>query len=182
MKFILIDEIERLMREISGEDGFKVADVNFAYQNSWLIDKLKQRGSAIKWQDWKKLNELNQNITTELKERMEETITPVSAFVTIESETAYNYVCGVPSLKLFGSESNVHEAVEPTNIIWENRDFSKLLRAAKAVMILIAVMTVLFITFVATFKAKDMQNVLVGKYSTDIKCSELKDMYGDDQI
>ena len=41
MKFILIEEIERLMREISGEDGFKVADVNFAYQNSWLIDKLK---------------------------------------------------------------------------------------------------------------------------------------------
>jgi hypothetical protein len=72
--------------------------------------------------------------------------------------------------------------VEPTNIIWENRDFSKLMRAAKAFMILVAVVVVLFITFVATFKAKDMQNVLVGKYSTDIKCSELKDMYSDDAI
>jgi hypothetical protein len=113
---------------------------------------------------------------------MEETITPVSAFVTIESETAYNYVCGVPALKLFGTDSSVHEAVEPTNIIWENRDFSKLMRASKAFMILVAVLVVLFITFVATFKAKDMQNVLVGKYSTEIKCSELKDMYSDDAI
>lgn len=49
MKFIVIEEIERLMREISGEEGFTVADVNFAYQNSWLIDKLKERGTAIKW-------------------------------------------------------------------------------------------------------------------------------------
>lgn len=31
MKLIVIEEIERLIREISGEEGFKVADVNFAY-------------------------------------------------------------------------------------------------------------------------------------------------------
>lgn len=86
---------------------------------------------------------------------MEETITPVSAFVTIESETAYNYVCGVPSLKLFGTDSYVNEAVEPTNIIWENRDFSKLQRATRAFYILVAVLVVLFITFFATFKAKE---------------------------
>lgn len=89
---------------------------------------------------------------------MEETCVPVSAFVTIESETAYNYVCGVDALKLFGSDSKVAEAVEPTNIIWENRDFSKIKRAAKAFMIVVAVLVVLFITFLATFQAKGMQN------------------------
>lgn len=182
MKFIMIREIERLMKEISGEDGYKVADINFALYNSWLIDKLKERGQAIIWQDWAQLNKINADITKELHERMEETLTPVSAFVTIESETAYNYVCGVDALKLFGSDSKVHEAVEPTNIIWENRDFSKLKRAAKAFMILVAVLVVLFITFLATFQAKSMQNSLVGKYDTSIKCSQLKDMYSDSQI
>lgn len=49
MKFILIKEIERLMTEISGEEGYKVADVNFAMYNSWLIDRLKDRGQAIVW-------------------------------------------------------------------------------------------------------------------------------------
>lgn len=178
----MIKEIERLMKEISGEDGFKVADINFAMYNSWLIDKLKERGQAIVWQDWAELNKINSDMTKELHERMEETCTPVSAFVTIESETAYNYVCGVDALNLFGTDSKVKEAVEPTNIIWENRDFSKYKRAAKAFMILVAVLVVLFITFLATFQAKSMQNTLVGKYDVSIKCSQLKDMYSDAQI
>jgi hypothetical protein len=125
---------------------------------------------------------VNAKITEELHQRMEETITPVSAFVTIESETAYNHICGVDKLKLFGTDSKVNEAVEPTNIIWENRDFSKLTRAAKAVSITIAVIVVLMITFIATFKAKSMQNILVGKYDVSIKCSELNDMYTEDQL
>jgi hypothetical protein len=95
---------------------------------------------------------------------------------------AYNIICGKETIKLFGTETKVKEAVEPTNIIWENRDFSKTLRAAKAFVILCAVLAVLFITFLATFKAKDIQNKLVGKYDTSIKCSELKDMYTDEQI
>ena len=56
MKFIFIEEIEKVMKDIGKQDGFHVADVNFAYRNSWLIDMLKVRGTAIKWQDWKKLN------------------------------------------------------------------------------------------------------------------------------
>ena len=60
MKFILIEEIEKIMREISGEEGFNVADVNFACKNAWLIDLLKERGKTIIWQDWKRLNEINQ--------------------------------------------------------------------------------------------------------------------------
>lgn len=49
MKFLFIEEIEKIMAEISGETGYHVADVNFAYKNSWLIDQLKVRGNAIKW-------------------------------------------------------------------------------------------------------------------------------------
>lgn len=49
MKFILIEEIEKIMREISGEEGFNVADVNFACKNAWLIDLLKERGKTIIW-------------------------------------------------------------------------------------------------------------------------------------
>lgn len=48
MKFILVQEIERIMKDLSGSD-YKVGDINFAAQNSWLIDKLKQRGQAIIW-------------------------------------------------------------------------------------------------------------------------------------
>lgn len=182
VKFVLIEELEKQIREISGEDGMYVSDVNFAFRNSWLIDALKSRGDAIKWQNWAELNQINASITEQLHERMEETNTPVCAFVTIESETAYNYLSGVPEINLFGAHSKVKEAVEPTNVIWENRDFNKLLRYAKMLAIITAVSIVLGITFMATFKAKDMTNTLIGKYDTSIKCSELRQMYSDEQI
>ena len=49
MKFMVIEEFEKILEELTGEKGYRVADVNFAYYNSWLIDKLKKRGDAIKW-------------------------------------------------------------------------------------------------------------------------------------
>jgi len=42
------------------------------------------------------------------------------------------------------------EAPEPTNVIWENRDFDKQIRYTNLIYVIIAVLTVLFITFLAT--------------------------------
>lgn len=49
MKFLMIKEIESLLADLAGQQGYKVADINFAYQNSWLIDRLKERGKTIIW-------------------------------------------------------------------------------------------------------------------------------------
>lgn len=67
---------------------------------------------------------------------MDDYITPKCAFVTIESEEAYNLLSEVKTegkdgleeegkITLFGMRSRIEEAPEPTNVIWENRDFNK---------------------------------------------------------
>lgn len=72
MKFWFIKLLEDRLVQLSGQDIYRIADVNFAYHNSWLIDSLRQRGSYIKEQDWKKLNELNREITERIHSYREE--------------------------------------------------------------------------------------------------------------
>ena len=92
IKIHLSQILEDKIKELSGEDGGKIADINFAYYNSWLLDSLRTRGDHIKFQEWDKLNEINRYITEEMhrEDNMEKLCTPKCAFVSIESETAYN--------------------------------------------------------------------------------------------
>jgi len=48
LKLYMTKQLEQIIKEISGEEG-RVADLNFAYQNSWLLDMLRTRGDHIKF-------------------------------------------------------------------------------------------------------------------------------------
>jgi len=53
--------------------------------------------------------------------------TPVSAFVTWETEEAVNRALKyseTPQCKVLGQEIDLQNASEPTDIIWENRHFT----------------------------------------------------------
>lgn len=118
---------------------------------------------------------------------MDELIVPKCAFVSIMDETAYNHLSSVPSISIKyqsspPSELKVQEAPEPTNVIWENRDFDKAIRYAKLILVVMAVLIVLFITFLATVKAKSMTNELIGKYDDSINCEEIHHMYPDNVL
>jgi len=52
----LIKIFEDRLKELSGKEGYRIADINFAYHNSWLIDSLRERGTHIKDQTWDKVN------------------------------------------------------------------------------------------------------------------------------
>ena len=110
---------------------------------------------------------------------MDEVTTPKCAFVSIESEEAYNHLSEVDTGKvtIAGVKSKVAEAPEPTNVIWENRDFDKSVRWARLVLVGLAVLFVLFLTFMATVKAKSMTNDLIGKYDDSMNCDEVAHMY-----
>lgn len=50
IKLYMIKLLEDLIRELSGgECDGRIADINFAYHNSWLINKLCKRGEHIKF-------------------------------------------------------------------------------------------------------------------------------------
>jgi hypothetical protein len=182
--------LEEKLVELSGNNNGRISDINFAYHNSWLINKLRDRGDAIKYQQWDKLNEINREMTSRIHSQspdadgteINKLTTPKCAFVSIESEEAYNFLSGCDRVMLAGSESKIIEAPEPTNVIWENRDFDKNIRYTYFLYVIVAVAVVLFITFIATVKAKSMTNDLTGKYDDSINCSEMNKMYKINQL
>lgn len=139
IKLYLSKILEDKLAEQTGNTDGKVADMNFAYYNSWLLDKLRERGDHIKLQHWDKLNAINKQIKDTMHgtmtvdgvetETLPEWTTPKCAFVSIESEEAYNALCEYEhegeagKMMIGGSLSTIKEAPEPTNVIWENRDF-----------------------------------------------------------
>ena len=50
------------------------------------------------------------------------------------------------------------------------------------ILVCIAVIFVLFLTFMATVKAKAMTNDLIGKYDDSINCQEMGHMYNQKQL
>lgn len=74
----------------------KVADINFTYNQGELISLLQSRGVAIKKHDDKKEKESNEKIEKLIQDGMETEafMNPVAAFVTFETEQAYNAMCG----------------------------------------------------------------------------------------
>ena len=100
----------------------------------------------------------------------------------METEEAYNNLASVDEIKLGGVESKVKEALEPTNIIWENYDFDNATRQRRYMMIIGTICFVLFLTFCVTFKAKASTKILIGKYDMSIKCSELSKIYSYPQL
>lgn len=169
-----------------------------------MLDLLRARGDCIKFLDWKGLNAINKQINEKLAEDHEQArknvevcglddehadfaptlCDPICAFVSMESEEAYNMLSAIPdgTIKLGDIDSDVVEASEPTNIIWENYDFDANLRIARFIIIAGVICFALFLTFCVAFKAKATTTELTGKYDVSIKCSELSKIYSKEQL
>ena len=157
------------------------------------MDMLKEKGDFIKWQEWEKLNILNKEMTRKIHEDMEggenaandpynakPTINdPISAFVAMESEEAYNFLATKESgeMTLGNASSTIEEALEPTNVLWENYDMDALTQAARFTVIVLVTVFILFITFCVSFQAKDMEKETIGKYDDALSCSEVASIY-----
>ena len=167
LKCWMVKVVEEELNRLSDGNGGKVATIDFTYHNSWIIDMLKEKGDCIKWQEWEKLNILNKQMTTKLKEDIAKgeaaaydpangepcLMDPISAFVTMESEDAYNFLAtkDPPELDIGGEKSDIYEALEPTNIIWENYDMDILTQAWRFTLIVLVTCFVLGVTFMVSF-------------------------------
>ena len=109
---------------------------------------------------------------------------PISAFISIETEEAYNFLAtkDPPELEIGGDVSAIEEALEPTNIIWENYDMSWTIRALYLANIVFVTCVVLGVTFLVSFKAKDEEQDLIGIYDNSITCAEVSKIYSYDEL
>ena len=198
LKLWVVKEVEAELNRLSDGNGGKVGAVDFTYHNSWLIDMLKEKGDLIKWQEWEKLNYLNKEMTRKIHEDMavgENAVNdpenakpclldPISAFVSMETEEAYNFLATKESgeMTLGNAQSTIEEALEPTNILWENYDMDLFTQAARFTVIILVTCFILFITFCVSFQAKAMEKDLIGKYDNSLSCSEVSHIYSAPQL
>jgi len=111
--------------------------VSFAFDNRKIIKWLKRRGTSIKNEHWACLDDINDTIRKNLKKDsvlLDQLQRPCAVFVTMNSEEGYNRAIQynnsitLEDFKMFkcflGSEIEVEKAVEPSDIIWENRNFT----------------------------------------------------------
>lgn len=78
-------------------------------------------------------------------------MTPSTALVTMESEEGYNRFLAIrdgplPEVKVWGQIPTIDEAPEPTDIIWENREYTPMQRTVRRFFVFIAIVILLLIS------------------------------------
>lgn len=159
------------------EDHSKIAIVTLAFNNTKVIQLLKQRGTAIANQNWKEKNKVERSLI-ELKndeKRLKKLTNPCHIFITFQYEEGverikkYNQYCeedeSLEDIKLFlGQRLEFIEASEPSDIIWENRHFTPEQRKRKAWVAFSILTLLLLVSFGFQFHFQRMADLTTAKF------------------
>ena len=134
---------------------------------------MKERGTYIKKENWKKVQEINKKMARIIGDPylLNKFQRPVSVFASFECEEGraraleYNNTIEFDEFKHFskflGSEIEIQEASEPTDIIWENRSTTPKERTIKRIFVYMAIAVMLycsgFVIFNATKKSLSLK-------------------------
>ena len=166
-----------------------VALMTFAFDNAELINLLKRRGEAIKWENFNRMRAINEHIDKLKSRHLEQYNRPVSAFLTFENEEGLNRCLNYNETvmddnsyaeyrTLLGEPVLIEEASEPTDIIWENRRFTAWDRFIRTCLVILVVGVILSLSFVVIFRCSQEASKPLLKYPslncTDIEVSQGK--------
>lgn len=145
----------------------KIAIITFAFNNSEIIHNLRKRGLLLGKEKWKKIEKLQKKMSDRLansQELLDKMQTPVSCFMTLETEEGksrgelYNDTVELEDYAHYrtflGSEIDVKQASEPTDIIWENRHFTSKARFLRTMIVAFIVFLMLCVSFFLIFTAQ----------------------------
>jgi hypothetical protein len=166
-------------------DRIRISMISFAFDNSQLINLLRQRGTFIKFEKYDKMREVNKKID-ELKSdpnKLKAFNRPVTAFLTFENEEGinrckeYNEAVNADNQfadirQLLGCDLEIDDAAEPTDIIWENRHFTAWERFKRSMIVIGVVIFLLFLSFCIIFACSSYSSKLSLKYVTT-NCTSL---------
>jgi len=182
---------------ITDEPNASIIDIQFAFNNYDLLSALKVRGTALTNLDFEKVKEQDKYISDMIKDgdNYEKLTRPVCAFVTFESDDAYNAALsftksffgtkseieGCEEVKIFERTPYFTKAVEPTNIIWENRHIKGInfgLRILGASLISLFMLSVAF-TAIFLFKK---ESIKLKQNQPDVNCDSFVSLYGESNL
>jgi len=85
-----LPELPDLGYEDEAPERINIAMMTFAFDNGELINLLKQRGNAIKFEKWDDMRKINKKIDELKAKNLEKYNRPVAAFLTFENEEGLN--------------------------------------------------------------------------------------------
>lgn len=160
----------------------KIAQITFAYYNGEVIRWLTKRGDFIKTEKWDKVNEINQEIAQGIKDEdlLNRCQKPCSVFATFETEEGYNRAIIYNEQQavqgFLSGEIEIQEASEPSDIIWENRQFKPWQRTQKRIVVYFIIVIMLAISAAIIFTCTKASNAKKFKYPV-VTCSDFKTEY-----
>ena len=155
----------------------RIADIVFSFNNSELIKALRARGSCIASQDFNKMREQEAKVN-ELFNDFDNLTIPVSAYITFLEEDSKIIAMQNRSNKLLlGKQLKFKEASEPTDIIWENRHFTRRDYIIRQLGAYIVMFVLLFGSFVLVFLVAQFSSKIANTYP-QVNCDTIEDDYG----
>lgn len=166
---------------IDGPEGdempVKIAVITFAFFNFEIIHNLRKRGMYIGKEKWEKIEKVEEKMTDRLhnsQELLDLMQTPVACFMSLETEEGkcradlYNETVTMPDYAQYatflGSEIDVHQASEPSDIIWENRHFTPGQRFLRTLIVSFVIFLMLCLSFACIFTCQKTSIAMKQKY------------------
>lgn len=155
----------------------RIADLVFSYNNSALIHALRARGNFIALQKFDKaqaqdvkINELFRDFTSLTR--------PTAAFITFEEEDATIIALDQKSKRqVLGLPMKFNKASEPTDIIWENRIFTRTDYFFRQLVAFTIIGILLFASFAVIYKVARMSAEIAREFPK-VDCQAIEQTYG----
>lgn len=169
----------------------KIACVSFGYKNGDLIRLLYHRGTAITNAKFDKMTDAEKKIEDMIKEKQAHLEVPVNAFITFETQEGYDR-CefnlfhndrhgkknpNKKDTKILGHTCKVEKSGEPSDIIWENLQYTRAYMLRQRVYVFIAILVIIFLISIlfTVLKSQAGKNKLT--YPGDVDCESIYDSY-----
>ena len=157
--------------------NMRIADLVFSFNNSALIHALRARGGFIALQKFDKA-QAQDNKINELFADFNSLTRPTAAFITFEEEDATNLALNLKTKRqVLGLPIKFEKASEPTDIIWENRIYTRVDYFFRQLVAFTIIGILLFASFAVIFKVARMSADIAREFPK-VDCPSIEQTYG----
>ena len=158
----------------------KIADITFAFNNYKLIFALRARGAHIAVNDFDAMRAQEKVVQSlfDSPEEFRELTRPTAAFITFEEEDARTLALQDREQTFMGRKLVFTETSEPTDIIWENRHWTRAQIFWRSLFAWIVILILMAGSFVFIYWVSSLSSKVARVFPT-VDCETLRTNYGD---